>query len=341
MNEIRQEEYEIQNFVNEVLNPSFPNWALKSFGTFKKVNSKANTFFGEASTREIFEETPYKYTGNGHFLHFTSLSGIEAILESGWLRMSEFRNLEDEKELTFGINEILNSEIKNYLEGDIQSLKETLFCLSACEATDANKVDYHLWKNYGDQRRGVLIEYEFSNIDVHNYLLGEIRYGIECFEQLKTVRDNYIKYRSLEIGIYPSNFLQLLLEILVFHKEDKFKSEKEIRLFKRFDKARWEKHDNFFVYEGINQKKEERYFAKLFLKGRNPFFAKGDVSDLMKNEILGVIPQVEIKKITLGSNISIEKKLKINESLCGLKKKHNYEYSIFHLNTDSEILPFF
>lgn len=341
MDEIRQEEYEIQNFVNEVLKPCFPKWKLNSHGMFKKVSAKASTFFGKASTKEIFEETPYKYTGNGVFLHFTSLCGIMAILESGWLRMSEFRNLEDEKELTFGINEILNSEIKNYLDGDIQSLKETLFCLSACEATDANKVDYHLWENYGDQRRGVLIEYEFSNIDVHNYLLGEIRYGIECFEQLKMVRDNYIKYRSLEIGIYPSNFLQLLLEILVFHKEDKFKSEKEIRLFKRFDKERWEKHIDFLVYEGINLKKEERYFAKLFLKGRNPFFAKGGVSDLMKNEILRVIPQVEIKKITLGSNISIDKKLEILDLLNELKKKHNYEYSIFHLNTDSEILPFF
>lgn len=341
MDEIRQEECEIQNFVNEVLKPCFPKWKLNSHGTFKKVNAKASTFFGKASTREIFEETPYKYTGTGHFLHFTSLFSLKLILDCGWLRMSEFRNLSDENELVFAVKEVFGNDYSDFLKNEIESLKENLFCLSACEVSMENRIDPYLWHVYGDQGKGVSIEYEFSNFNVFDYLFGNILYGIENLELIKKVKHNFDKYKSSNRGIYPSNFLHLLSEILIFHKSNQFKSEKEVRLFWGSDKTSWEKHEKFLIYEDFNTFQEVRYFAKLFLKGRNPFFANGEVSDLNKKEMLDVIPQVEIKKITLGNNISIERKVEIFRLLDEIKKKHNYEYSIFHLNTDSEILPFF
>ncbi|CAM3469789.1 DUF2971 domain-containing protein [Aquirufa ecclesiirivi] len=340
MNEIRQEEYEIQNFVNEVLIPSFPNWTLKSFGTFKKVNSKANTFFGEASKTQIFEGTPYQYIGNCQFLHFTSLISLKAILDCGWLRMSEFGNLSDNTEFVYAASSVFGGELE-FSKVDLDSIKETLFSLSACEVSQENNIDPYLWNVYGDQGKGVSIEYEFSNFKVYDYLFGNVRYGIESLDLLKEVFHNFNIYKKSNRGIYPTNFLNLISDILVFHKAGQFKSEKEVRLFWRSEKSSWEKHEKFLIYKDFNTIQEVRYFAKLFLKGRNPFFANGDVSDVMKNEILGVIPQVEIKKITLGSNISIGKKLDILDLLNELKKKHNYEYSIFHLNADSEIRPFF
>ncbi|MHA8055650.1 DUF2971 domain-containing protein [Aquirufa nivalisilvae] len=338
MDEFQQEVNEIQNFVNEVLNQSFPNWALKSFGTFKKVNSKANTFFGEASKTQIFEGTPYQYIGNHQFLHFTSLISLKAILDCGWLRMSELGNLSDKTEYLYAASNILGGEFSKV---DLDSIKETLFCLSACEVSHENNIDPYLWNVYGDQGKGVSIEYEFSNFNIYDYLFGNVLYGIESLDLLKEVLHNFNIYKNSNRGIYPTNFLNLISDILVFHKAGQFKSEKEVRLFWRSEKSSWEKHEKLLIYEDFNTIQEVRYFVKLFLKGRNPYITNVEVSDLKEIEMLDYIPQVEIKKITLGSNISIEKKLKINELLCYLKKKHNYEYSIFHLNTDSEILPFF
>ncbi|MHA8088017.1 hypothetical protein [Aquirufa sp. Wall-65K1] len=333
------ENEEIQNFVNEVLRPLFPKLNLSSRMTFKGVNTKANTFVGKASKSAIFEETPYQYTGTDQFLHFTSLNSLNSILDCGWLRMSEFRNLSDKNELLFAASEVFDIDFPNFFKGDVDSNKSNLFCLSACDASHENRTDHHLWNFYGDEGKGVSIEYEFSNIDVHNYLFGNILYGIENLDLIKKVMLNYRSYLSSNRGICPSNFVQLMTVILVFHKEAHFKSEKEVRLFWESYKAQWEVHDNYFIYEDFNSCQEVRYFAKLFLKERNPFFENREVSDLRKKEMLEVIPQVEIKKITLGNNISIENKLEIFDLLHKIKRKHDYEYEILHMR-DGNVVPF-
>ena len=57
--------------------------------------------------------------------------------------------------------------------------------------------------------------------------------------------------------------------------------------------------------------------------------------------IIKTAPQIEIKKIVIGFNVSIENKVEIMYFLQKVKKLHNYEFELWHLNDEKKFIKMF
>src|SRR5260221_6194725 len=92
----------IQNFYLEIINKVLPYARAASSSVWGSPDVEPRSFEGKISTDMLFKDSPYEYTGDGNFIHFSSLQGLINILNSGYLRMSEFGNLIDNQELIYG-----------------------------------------------------------------------------------------------------------------------------------------------------------------------------------------------------------------------------------------------
>jgi hypothetical protein len=325
----------ISKFENDVIKPIFPNARFSSAFMMGSPEQAPNSFKPKLSTGELFKSTVYENDGDGKYIHYTTLFGLKLILESGFLRMSEFGNLIDEKELlysasVFGDNPIFKFDPKNLIH-----LKENLFCLSLCQSNEETKRNHLMWEVYADKGKGVIIELELNKQDPFYFLIGKIQYGEEGLEPIKRLKSLCEEFSKTHEGFFPNNFVEFILEMQSFHKVKIFESEQEIRLLMKEDKGQYESHKHRTIYQDINSKQEVKYFNKLYLKERYPFDDSVDVSG--KINILDSYPKIEIKNIILGYNISIENKVDIMFLLNDLKSKFNYNFKILQINDEGEI----
>ena len=323
--------YDFENvtkFRKEVINPIFPNADFKSSFMVSSPDEPATSFKGELSTNNLFKETDYEYKGDGRFLHYTSLFGIKAILETGFLRMSEFGNLIDKKELQYGARVFEDNSIFQFDKDELEKLKNNLFCLSACESNEFTKRDGFMWEVYADKGKGVLLEFELTKKNPKKFLLGKVQYGDNSLQPLKIIKAHAEQFVKDNEGFFPNNFLQLFMEIQSFHKAERYKVEQEVRLFLKVEKEAHENHTLESIYKDINSNQEVKYFNQLYLKGRHPYLNfKYPFSD-EEDEVFNEFPQIEIKNIILGYNISVENKVDLAYFLCNLKKEHKYDFKI-------------
>jgi hypothetical protein len=337
----QQSHKKIDLFLDTVIKQVFPNarFAFKSmFGT---PDVAPNYFNGILSPENIFKDTLYEYKGNGKFIHFTSLLSLNSILDKGWLRMSEFRNLIDQNELLYASKVFSDNSLFTPERGTLNNIKENIFCLSACEANSETKTDSYLWEVYADNGNGVYIEYEFSEPQPVHHIFGKVRYGDDELAQLRYLKTLFETFRNTNKDFSPENILELILEAQAFHKAKIYSSEKEVRLLLRVDKQKYDEHHDLRIYQDINSKQEIRYFSKLFLKGRHPLVNNESIEKFGLNSILKLTPQIEIKNIVLGFNIAIEKKIEIMHFLQKVKKMYGYEYSLSHINDEKKIIKMF
>ncbi|WP_418264173.1 DUF2971 domain-containing protein [Flavobacterium faecale] len=322
----------VDDFISTVIHPVLPNAKLKeSF-----INGAPTNYFeGKLSSCELFKETDYEYKGDGKFIHHTSLFALKAILDSGYLRMSEFGNLIDTSELHYGASVFKENSIFQYEQANMDQLRKNVFCLSACQSSESTKTNELMWEVYGDKGKGVIIEFELTKKNPRFFILGKMQYGIDGLKpltELKKLAENYINNK--DNVMFPNNFPELLLELQSFHKAKRYEGENEIRLlFKK---------DIFFpaetIYQDINSNQEVKYFNKLFLKGRHPYAEKEIDINNDSLSYFDEFPQIEIKNIILGFNISVENKVAITDLLNGIRTTHNYEFEIFQINNEKEII---
>lgn len=288
----------ISLFLEKVIKKVFPHALFDDISMTGSPDVAPNSFNGFLKTENLFKDTLYEYKGNGKFIHFTSLLALNSILDKGWLRMSEFRNLIDENELLYASKVFSDNPLFTPQIETLNNIKENIFCLSACEASDETKTDSYLWEVYGDKGKGVFIEYEFSNPKPSDHIFGKVLYGDFEMAQLRNLKSLFEEFRITNDDFCPGNFMEIILEAQAFHKSDKYSSEKEVRMLLRVDKEQYDEHDNITIYQDINSKQEIRYFSKLFLKGRHQYLTTKNIKRFGEEDIIEIAPQIEIKKLS-------------------------------------------
>lgn len=326
----------VNKFETEVIKPVFPNARFASSFMVGSPEQAPNSFEPKLSSGELLKNTDYEYGGDGKYIHYTTLFGLKSILESGFLRMSEFGNLIDEKELIYAASVFDGNPLFKFHPEKLKCLKENLFCLSLCQSNEATKRNHLMWEVYGDKGKGVIIELELNKQDPFFFLLGKIQYGEEALEPIKKLKTLSEEFSKTHEGFFPNNFLEFILEMQSFHKVKIFEAEQEIRLLMKEDKGQYDSHKHETIYRDINSNQEVKYFNKLYLKERYPF--EDSIKAESKINILDSYPQIVIKNIILGYNISIKNKVDIMFLLNDLKVKHNYNFKISHINDEGEIL---
>ena len=318
----------VDKFVNEVIKPIFPNAKLSNSMMVSSPDELATSFEGKLLSKDLFKGTNYEYKGDGKFLHFTTLFGLKGILDSGFLRMSEFGNLSDDKEINFASKIFENSTLFKFENEKYEWIKENIFCLSMCESNESTKRDDFMWEVYADKGKGVVIEFELTKKNPRKFVLGKIQYGDEKLNTLIRLKELAEVYILENPNFFPNNFSELLLELLSFHKVRRYEIENEVRLLLKVDKPKYVDHDLESIYKDINTKQEVKYFNKLFLKNRHPFldfnYPLSDEKDAVFNEF----PQIEIKNIILGYNLSIDKKVDLMDFFNKFNTDYKYDFTI-------------
>lgn len=327
----------VEKFREEVINPIFPNARFASNFMVSSPDEPAKSFNGKLSPVNLFKDTDYEYIGDGKFLHYTSLFGIKAILETGFLRMSEFGNLIDKNELLYASQIFEGNPLFQFDKEKLEQLKDNIFCLSMCESNEDTKRNQFMWEVYADKGKGVFIEFEFTKPNPKKFLLGKVKYGDNKLQSLKDIKELAERFEKENNNFFPNNFLEFLFEMQSFHKRKRYEIEQEIRLFMNKQKGLYEDHKHESIYKDINSNGEVKYFNKLYIKGRHPFldfeYPFSDNEDTVFNEF----PQIEIRNITLGFNISIPNKVELSDLFCSIKKEHLYEYKINQIDEDGNI----
>lgn len=315
----------------------FPHARLSSKFMIGSPNVAPSEFNGRISPKNIFKDTVYEYKGDGKFIHFTSLFGLKAILDSGWIRMSEFGNLIDKQELVYGAS-IFNDNPLFQLKADKQEfLKSTIFCLSACKANEITKHNAYMWEVYADKSKGVMIEFELTKKDIHPFILGNIQYGQEKLNPLRIIKSLAEKFKEDFDGFFPNNFLEIILGIQAFHKSKQFDVEDEARIFMEQQKRPYDDHVYKLIYKDINANQEVKYFNKLFLNVSQPYLTKRTNNKANESDLFNGFPRLEIKSITLGSGITIPNKCALMDLFETKIEYKKYAFSLFQMTNESVI----
>lgn len=326
----------VRKIEKDVLQKVFPHARFASAGMMGSPEIAPNSFNADISPDNLFKDTPYEYKGSGKFIHFTNLIALKSILDSGWIRMSEFSNLVDKQELVYASSVFENNSFYTQEFSKLEHLKRRVFCLSACESSVQTQSDSFMWEIYADKGNGAFIEFEYTNKEPYFHNLGNVLYGKENLNPLKRLKELYDQFRVGANNFTIQDFFSVIIEIKAFHKAKRYQSEKEVRLLFKNHIRPFEEHDHTSIYEDFNAKQEVKYFSKLYLKGRNPIVTDENLQKYTEEEICRYYPQIEIKRICLGYNISIENKVDIMTFISKLKATNNYDFELWHINNELE-----
>lgn len=324
----------LNKFEQNVIKKAFPHAVIGNSILFGSPDISPNSFEGKISPENLFKDTQYEYIGDGNLLHFTSLFGVKSILESGFFRLSEFGNLIDTNELIYASQVFQDNDLFTPQIQALDDLKNNVFCLSACKSDEFTIKNTFMWDNYSDKGRGVSIEFSLTNKNPYSYIIGNLMYGESSLELLRKLKVLAEKFK-IENDFFPNNFIELLLEIQSFHKSLKFEIEKEVRILFRSDKNKYEDHNHSLIYKDINSNQEVKYFSKIYIKGRHPMSNSNNIDEM---DLFRFYPQIEIKKITFGFNISPEKLTQLQHFFFDLKKKNNYDFELWRINNEMETI---
>jgi hypothetical protein len=311
----------INTYETKILQAFFPFAKFKSTEFTTSNDLRATNFKALISSEGLFENTNYKFNPNTQFIHFTSLPSLSQILQSGFLRMSDFNCLSDKSELHFASSIFSNCENKK-----VKEAKSNIFCLSACLSSSEILNSQHMWNDYANDGMGCAIEYKFTSTKIHNMIFGKVLYGKEKLKDLRKLKKLSDKF-EMEHNLKVTDLPMLLLKVSAFHKKVKFQSENEVRLLFLNDGF----FSNEFIhrnhYEDLYKDQQVRNFIRLPIAGKNTYVSE-DTINLEKE--LGFSPQIEISRVIIGPNNP--EPLEVAKLLKQLKEKleYNFEICFFH-----------
>ncbi len=288
-NQLDEYWHKIDVFQKNVLRKDYPKLYLKQSFSLCNTLKSPESFNGEISTEDIFSFTNYEVKGNPFFIHFTSLSSLSKILQSGFLRMSDFNCLSDETELIFSSELITQLSEKQRLK--IINEKPKIFSLSACLSNETTLKNEHMWNHYASGGSGCAIEYQFNEMDIHRMIFGKVQYGKVALKPLRRIVKNNEDFKN-EYNLTIEDFPMFLLKISAFHKDIKFKQEEEVRLL--FHKDGSMGFNAFFniEYKDFYTDNEVRNFIKIPLLNKK---------DLNYNNPIN-FPSIKISRVIIGHN---------------------------------------
>lgn len=317
----------IDIFKKDVLHPLFPFAKFSLTSTTSSNNLPPRSFNALISMNEIFEKTKYEFNPDTPFIHFTSLPALGQILQSGFLRMSDFNCLSDKSELLFGSKVFSDCENEK-----IKEAKANIFSLSACLSHQETLNNQHMWNQYARQGMGCAIEYKFVSTNIHNMVFGKILYGkrdLKNLRKLKKLNEKFKKEHDFEVADLP----MLLLKVSAFHKQCKFKSEKEVRLLFYNETT----EPNYFIhrnhYTDFYSDQQVRNFIKLYIKGKNPYLPASHPK--YENDLI-YEPEIEISRVIIGPNCSDI--LNTTEHIKKIQTTQNINFDFWYKNQIGELI---
>lgn len=222
------------------------NLEIDSF--FKINNEILSATFGYDQLRNTCLEFLYP---NKEVLHFTSIESARLILQNGYLRGSNFNNLDDNFEVIHALNLIGSKLSENW-----ENIKKRTFAICFTEKNEENVQEnytYH-WENYANHYKGVALEFEFMNLPLlTGYYPLKIQYLNETNKQIKL-----LSILKKEISGLSDAEKEFILPILSGIKKKKFEKESEVRLIYNISEPEIEYLDNeeqsdvFFSFNSNN-----------------------------------------------------------------------------------------
>jgi hypothetical protein len=315
-------------YLKEVIHPLLPNARYKftiQNGDFNKTN---DSFYGALSSDEIFKNSYYEYQGDGRFLHFTSLVSLDAIIRSGYIRMSDFTNLMDKSELNYASAIFKNTNKFTLFDDNIENEKKKLFCLSVCQHNIETIKNTYMWNDYGNKGSGVIIDFSLNCLKSNRFSIGHIKYGNKELRVIEDLKNRLIKF-SEENKFNPNNAVEMITILLSFHKALKYKSEQELRILFTDKELEFMKLKYPTIESTINNKNKVISYNKIFLKGRVPF----------KESNPSLFPEIKINRVILGYNLSYDEKESAISHFNSLRTLYEeLDFQIYHLNDDLELI---
>lgn len=331
----------MEKFEKDVFKQVFPN---SKFLNKYSAGSMGGCFAYDG----LFNSTPYEIGLQQSFIHYTSLQSLTAILNNGYFRFSEFRHFEDKDELHYAKKLCSDNEILKSSSQKIDDKKECCFALSACIISDETMKSSFMWEKYGNKGKGVIIQFKLNYNKSCHFLCGKIQYGYKDLKPIKQLIELAQKFYAENNKFKYDDFTEVILELLAYHKFEKFSEESEVRMFFREDKPSHEEHNHEAIYKDITSDNEARYFFRTFLTERKAVLEKEAfeiLKDLEKTkssmkEYFEHYPTIDIQKIILGNNVTDDQKFEIVQLLQNLKNKYNYNFEILYINKENEIFKY-
>ena len=156
-----------------------------------KKNNFTSRYWRLPNENFKLNNTPFFYSAENDFIHFTSLDAFYSIINTGHIRLYNLVNMDDKFELEYARQELL---FRNSISTD----KEQLYCFSLCSTDEIlkNEIKEHLlWKLHGKNGYGVIIRVSIQN-NLHlwyNFHLTKMFYDLKNFQpirELNTKTDN-------------------------------------------------------------------------------------------------------------------------------------------------------
>jgi hypothetical protein len=230
------------------------------------------------------------------FIHFTSFSALNSILQERALRLYNLHNLNDPREFTFA------SRVLNLDDKIVQDAKDNIFLISFCEKEILKNLtsEFNIWKLYGQNGKGVAIIFSTQNNSSYwrDYHISKVFYG-------SSNRNVFIKLVDLmdELNIEPPTIYIDFDKIAAFHKSNLYKLEKEVRLIYDCRQLRAGFHantDHSFGHFIIPNVKSE--LQKIIDKKDKVHYLSLPIYHKSISHVDPSIPLLKIEKILIGYN---------------------------------------
>ena len=260
--------------------------------------------------------TPFCYTGENDFLHFTSIDNISGILNSKHLRLYNLHNMDDKFELNYASK---NLSLKNSSLDD----KRDIFILSSCSASEILKEPskqrkHMLWKIHGRNGYGVIIRFKFINSlnRWYRFYLTRCFYDLGNFEQIKKLNE---LTRLETFDSLMASFVKLPI----------YEFENEVRLIFDYRSGNSISKGGEIVFPVISQDKyfKEEYIAYFQLPIYNFFQENEEMYPKLQNSMKQKfeLPKICITELILGYRYSDSdlQNIRRNISLPGANIRHS------------------
>ena len=225
-------------------------------------------------------DTSYEPKGR-RFVHFTSVRALFSILNENAIRLYNLDNVNDPREYDYLAEKFDQSSELSLLKSDT-----FLFSLCCIDVLESSNI-LNLWRLYGDNGFGVVIEFEIiffeNNHVIRNYYFGNIDYAYS--NKIDDIEKGLSEfYNKNHVSADISNVLRVFG---CFIKSPYFKVEEETRLILARESLSMFDNDSFF--QDINFRNELVEYHKIKL-------------GVHKKDI----PLIKIKRIQLGFRHSEE-----------------------------------
>lgn len=252
--------------------------------------------------------TRYFYSSNKKVIHFTSLPILFSIINENALRLYNLHNSNDKNEYSYAAEKLkdiykIQGRDNEKINGSINITKEYSFILSSTSHEAIKKKSF--WQNYGDNGKGVAIEFEIINpVEEWEYFyFSKVHY-----DKLSDFKNLTKEWEKIQIK-NPHLFYEIdLNQFLSLHKSHDWSEEVEIRILTLYPDL----HSIPFeeqIYRDFKSAKPHskiKYF-KLPLCDKNGNFIEKSLNG-RKEIFWSIIPRIRISNIYWGPDFPIQGK---------------------------------